>query len=44
MQVARDRQGGPALMVLAVDRAIAREHLEQLRAISGMKRVEAPVF
>lgn len=44
MQVSRDPQGGPALMVLAIDRPINREHLEQLRAISGMQRVDAPVF
>jgi D-3-phosphoglycerate dehydrogenase / 2-oxoglutarate reductase len=44
MQVARDPQGAQALMVLAVDRPIAREHLEQLREISGMRRVDAPVF
>jgi len=44
MQVARDPQAEPALMVLAVDRAIGREDLERLRAIPGMQRVEAPVF
>ncbi len=44
MQVARDAQGGPALMVLAVDRGIDREALERLRAIAGMQRVDAPVF
>lgn len=44
MQVAREPQGGPALMVLAVDRAIAREDLEHLRGIPGMQRVDAPVF
>jgi D-3-phosphoglycerate dehydrogenase / 2-oxoglutarate reductase len=44
MQVARDPNGGPALMVLAVDRAIGREHLQQLRTIAGMQRVDAPVF
>lgn len=44
MQVARDSEGGAALMVLAVDRGIGREHLEELRAIPGMQRVDAPVF
>jgi len=44
MQVARDPEGGPALMVLAVDRAVNRDDLEQLRAIAGMRRVDAPVF
>jgi D-3-phosphoglycerate dehydrogenase len=44
MQVARHPHNGPALMVLAVDRAIDREPLEQLRAIPGMHRVDAPVF
>lgn len=44
MQVARDPQGGSALMVLAVDRPIKREDLTQLRAIAGMQRVDAPVF
>jgi D-3-phosphoglycerate dehydrogenase len=44
MQVAREPQGGPALMVLAVDRAIEREHLEELRRIPGMQHVDAAVF
>lgn len=44
MQVARDPQGGPALMVLAIDRPIGRDHLEELRRIAGMQRVDAPVF
>lgn len=44
MQVARDAQGGPALMVLAIDRPIGREHLDELRRIAGMQRVDAPVF
>lgn len=44
MQVARDAQGGPALMVLAVDRQIGREHLVELRGAAGMQRVDAPVF
>ena len=44
MQVSRDPHGGPALMVLAIDRPIGREHLEELRAIPGMQRVDAPVF
>jgi D-3-phosphoglycerate dehydrogenase len=44
MQVARDPQGGPALMVLAIDRPIGRDHLEELRRVPGMRRVDAPVF
>lgn len=44
MQVSRNPQGGAALMVLAIDRPVSREHLEQLRAVSGMQRVDAPVF
>ena len=44
MQVARDAQGGDALMVLAIDRPIGREHLDELRRIAGMQRVDAPVF
>lgn len=44
MQVARDPQGGSALMVLAVDRPVTHQHLERLRGIAGMQRVDAPVF
>ncbi len=44
MQVARDPQGGAALMVLAVDRPVAHQDLEQLRAVHGMQSVDAPVF
>ncbi len=44
MQVARNPQGGPALMVLAIDRTIGRAHLDELRNIPGMQRVDAPVF
>lgn len=44
MQVARDAQGGEALMILAIDRPIGREHLDDLRRIAGMRRVDAPVF
>lgn len=44
MQVARDSQSGLALMVLAVDRPAGGGHMEELRAIPGMQRVDAPVF
>ena len=44
MQVARDPHSSQALMVLAVDRPIARDHQEMMRAISGMRRVDAAVF
>jgi D-3-phosphoglycerate dehydrogenase len=44
MQVARERGAAPALMVLVVDRAIAREDLERVRAIPGMHRVDAAVL
>ncbi len=44
MQVARDSGGGPALMILAVDRPIPRQSIGELRGIGGMQRVDAPVF
>jgi D-3-phosphoglycerate dehydrogenase len=44
MQVARDPQSEAALMVLAIDRPLTRKHLEALRRIPGMHRVDAPVF
>lgn len=44
MQVSRDPHGAGALMVLAVDRAIDRDDLERLRALPGMRRVDAPWF
>jgi D-3-phosphoglycerate dehydrogenase / 2-oxoglutarate reductase len=44
MQVARDPRSSQALMVLAVDRPIAREHLEMMRGIAGMRRVDAAVL
>jgi D-3-phosphoglycerate dehydrogenase len=44
MQVARGAEGGAALMVLAIDRPVTREHLDALRSIPGMHRVDAPVF
>jgi D-3-phosphoglycerate dehydrogenase len=44
MQVARDVENGPALMVLAIDRPITRDGLELLRGVAGMQRVDAPVF
>lgn len=44
MQVARDPEGGPALMVLAIDRPISRDHVEELRKTPGMMRVDAPVL
>jgi D-3-phosphoglycerate dehydrogenase / 2-oxoglutarate reductase len=44
MQVARDAHSQSALMVLVVDRAPAREHLEAMRAIAGMRRVDTVVF
>jgi D-3-phosphoglycerate dehydrogenase len=44
MQVAREAQGGTALMVLAIDRPVTRDHLDALRSIPGMHRVDAPIF
>jgi D-3-phosphoglycerate dehydrogenase len=44
MQVARDPRSPMALMVLAVDRAVAREHVDAIRAIPGMHRVDAAVL
>ncbi len=44
MQVARDPRSPLALMVLAVDRAIAREDVDAIRAIAGMHRVDAAVL
>ena len=44
MQVARDPSSNEALMVLAIDRAPSRTHLEAMRAIGGMLRVDAVVF
>jgi D-3-phosphoglycerate dehydrogenase len=44
MQVARDAEGAAALMVLAVDRAVARPDLDAIRAIPGMRRVDAAVL
>ena len=44
MQVAREPAGGPAMMVLAADRPVARDCLDRLRAIDGMQRVDAPVL
>ncbi len=44
MQVARDPSGARALMVLAVDRAPAREHLQKMRGIHGMHRVDSAVL
>jgi D-3-phosphoglycerate dehydrogenase len=44
MQVARDPDGGDALMVLAVDRPVSAQALEAVRAIPGMHRVDAAVL
>jgi D-3-phosphoglycerate dehydrogenase / 2-oxoglutarate reductase len=44
MQVARDADGGEALMVLAIDRPPARADLDAMRAISGMRRVDAAIL
>ncbi len=44
MQVARDPGSGEALMVLAIDRAPSRMHLDAMRAIAGMRQVDAAVF
>ncbi len=44
MQVARDPHSGEALMVLAIDRAPSKAHLDAMREITGMRRVDAAVF
>jgi D-3-phosphoglycerate dehydrogenase len=44
MQVARDPRSDLALMVLAVDRAVARADVDAIRAIPGMHRVDAAVL
>jgi D-3-phosphoglycerate dehydrogenase len=44
MQVARAAHAAEALMVLAVDRPLSRDEVHALRAIPGMRRVDAPVF
>jgi D-3-phosphoglycerate dehydrogenase len=44
MQVARDPKTAQALMVLAVDRALQLPHLEKLRAIPGMRRVDVALL
>ena len=44
MQVARNRVAEEALMVLAIDRPVSRVHLEAMRAVPGMRRVDAPVL
>ncbi len=41
MHVARDSQSREALMVLAIDRAVSRAHLDEIRAVPGMRRVDA---
>ena len=44
MQVARDADSNEALMVLAIDRSPSRDHLDAMRAITGMHRVDSAVF
>jgi D-3-phosphoglycerate dehydrogenase len=41
MQVSRVNAGGEALMILATDRRVEIETLEQLRAIAGVESVRA---
>ncbi len=44
MQVARDSSCGEALMILVVDRVLDRAHLQALRTIEGMRRVDVVAF